>query len=136
MRLERNSDEWFAALDGFFSSKEDTPFEWGTHDCCTFAADWVKLATGIDPMEDLRGLDSAIAAHRALSEAGGMLAAVDLRMGPHLTGPFAHAGDVAMTTSETGSKVMAVCVGAHLAVPGVVGLQLVPVQQAEATWRV
>ena len=34
---------------------QEIGFKWGVFDCCTFAADWVKSATGIDPMADYRG---------------------------------------------------------------------------------
>ena len=30
-------------------------FQWGEHDCCTFAADWWELATGEDPLKKFRG---------------------------------------------------------------------------------
>ena len=136
MRLERNSDEWFFALDSYFAEREGVPFSWGGQDCCTFAADWVLRATDSDPMSDLRGLDTALAAHRALDDAGGMLAAVDARMGPNIPGPFAQAGDIAMIELDNGSKALTVCIGAFLAVPSEVGLVLVPIYRAEATWRV
>lgn len=136
MRLERNSNEWYAALDAHFASHENLPFAWGTNDCCTFAADWVLLATENDPMADVRGLDSAFAAHSALEAEGGMLAAVDARMGNHIPGPFAQAGDIAMITLDNGYNAMAVCIGAFLAVPGDEGIQLVTMDRAEATWRV
>lgn len=136
MRLQRNSDEWFFALDAYFDERQYVPFSWGGQDCCTFAADWVLRATDNDPMADMRGLDTAIAARRALEDAGGMLAAVDARMGSHIPGPFAQAGDIAMITLDNGSNAMALCIGAFLAVPGDAGLQLVPIDRAEATWRV
>jgi hypothetical protein len=136
MTFERNTDEWWAALDGYVQSRQDKPFGWGTQDCCTFAADWVTLATGTDPMVDLRGLDSALAAHRKLDELGGMLAAVDARMGDHIPGLMAQAGDVAMVTLESGAKAMALCLGAWLCIPADSGLMTLPITSAEAAWRV
>jgi hypothetical protein len=135
-RIERNSDAWFAALDGFMAERQALAFAWGVQDCCVFAADWVRLGTGVDPMQDLRGLDTAIAAHRRLVELGGMLAAVDARMGAHIAGPFAQVGDVAMVTLESDAKAMAVCLGPWLACPGELGVLMLPIDRAEATWRV
>ncbi|WP_342617238.1 hypothetical protein [Rhodoferax sp. GW822-FHT02A01] len=136
MTLQRNTDEWWAALDSYVQSRQDTPFAWGVQDCCTFAADWVTLATGTDPMQDLRGLDSALAAHRKLDDLGGMLAAVDSRMGDHIAGPMAQAGDVVMVTLESGVKAMALCLGAWLCIPAENGLVMLPITNAEAAWRV
>ena len=34
---------------------QETGLVWGVFDCCTFAFDWVRLLTGVDPMADYRG---------------------------------------------------------------------------------
>ena len=135
MTLQRNTDAWWAALDGYVHSRMDQAFAWGVQDCCTFAADWVALATGADPMHDLRGLDTALAAHRKLDELGGMLAAVDARLGAHIPGGMAQAGDVVLITLASGSKAMAVCLGAWLCAPAEQGLAMLPITDAEAAWR-
>lgn len=136
MTLQRNTDEWWAALDAFVQSRQDKAFEWGVQDCCTFAADWVRLATGLDPMLDLRGLNSALEAHRKLDELGGMLAAVDSRMGEHVSGLMAQAGDVVMVTLDNANAAMAVCLGPWLCAPGEAGLVMLPITRAEVAWRV
>jgi len=134
--IARHSTAWYEALDAFVAARRDLPFAWGAQDCCTFAADWVLAATGVDPMEAFRGLDTERAARRALKDEGGMLAAWDAHHGPHLAGPFAQAGDLAMVTQPDGSNAMAVCLGSVLAVPGVDRVLMLPVDRAEATWRV
>lgn len=49
------------------------PFQWGTHDCCTFAADWaMRRGTG-DPMIAWRGsYRSEEEAHDLIERAGGL----------------------------------------------------------------
>lgn len=67
------------------------------------------------------------------------MAAWDTYHGPHMAGPFAQAGDLAMVSfsdAEGGGQSMGICLGNWLAVPGVTELQLLPILRAEATWRV
>ena len=137
MTFDRQNPAHLEALDLFIATRMQQPFAWGTQDCCTFAADWVLQATGHDPMATLRGLDSALAANRALDSLGGMLAAWDAHMPePHIPGPFCTAGDLAMVTLANGHKAMAVCTGSHLAAPATDGILMMGVEFAEATWRV
>ena len=134
--IQRHSTEWYASLDAHVHERWNMPFAWGSNDCCTFAADWVTLATGSDPMLDLRGLNSALEAHRKLDELGGMLAAVDSRMGAHVSGLMAQAGDVVMVTLDNANAAMAVCLGPWLCAPGEAGLVMLPITRAEVAWRV
>ncbi len=48
-------DGWQKKLEGFLWSREHSPFEWGTNDCCIFACDGVEVMTGIDPACWFRG---------------------------------------------------------------------------------
>jgi len=136
MIIERNSDQWFAALDAYVLERSQAPFAWGVQDCCTFAADWVKTATGIDPMADFRGITNPVAAVKALDGLGGMLAAWDSKHKPHLPGAMAQSGDLALVTLANNSKAMAICVGPWLVAPATVGLIWLGCDLAEATWRV
>lgn len=132
----RHSTDWFTALDAHVDACRAQPFAWGSHDCCTFAADWVNIVRGTDPMADLRGLASALACGRALAECGGLRAAVTQRMGDSIPGRFAQVGDVALVVHGDNQRSMGVCLGPWVAAPGEAGLLMVPIDQAEAAWRV
>lgn len=134
--IQRHTDAWFSALDAYIAERQALPFSWGTHDCCTFAADWVATVRGTDPMADLRGLDTAMAAARAIDAAGGLLAAVTARMGASVPGTFAQTGDVALVRHGAGQVSMGVCLGPCVAAPGSMRLLMVPIHHAEAAWRV
>lgn len=41
---------WEAILQNHIEDHRNIPFEWGKSDCVIFSADWVKKATGKDPM--------------------------------------------------------------------------------------
>jgi hypothetical protein len=62
---------WEAELADFISSRKETEFQWGTHDCALFAADAVLAITGDDPAPDFRGVYSDQAgARQALRDFG------------------------------------------------------------------
>ena len=136
MSIERFSNEWFAALDALVAERSEMPFAWGTNDCCTLAADWVKTVRGDDPMADLRDYVSMLGAYKLLEAEGGIVAAIDKRMGVHGSGMFAQVGDVAVVRHGDNQLSAGVCVGAHIIAPGERGLMMVPINQAEASWRV
>lgn len=134
--IARHSTEFFQVLDDFIGARRELPFAWGSQDCCNFAADWVQLVRGVDPMADLRGLNSGLEANRALVAAGGLLAAVTQRMGPPIVGKMAQVGDVALVRHSAGLLSMGVCLGPYVTAPGVAGLLMLPITHAEAAWRV
>ena len=143
MGIQRHTTAWYMALDAYVRERESMPFEWGSNDCCTFAADWVRIARGTDPMADLRGMFGAgsklARAHGActwLASNGGLLAAVTARMGHPIDGRLAQVGDVALVRHDGTRLSMGVCMGAHVAAPGLCGLLMVPILQGQLAWRV
>lgn len=65
--------DWHVLLDDFFRSRAETPFAWGTHDCCLFAADGVMAMTGADPCpRGLRGYATRRGADFRLARYGGV----------------------------------------------------------------
>jgi hypothetical protein len=70
-------DNWPDLLAQFIEQRRNVPFKWGKVDCCLFAADWVLLATNLDPASNLRGkYDSALGARRIIKRNGGLDAMV------------------------------------------------------------
>lgn len=49
-------------------------FEWGVHDCCTFAARWIEIQTGRDPMATFPPYSSEAEAGWFVQNAGGLAA--------------------------------------------------------------
>lgn len=127
-------------LDQFIADRMGTPFAWLAHDCIIFAADWVAAKTGHDPMADMRG-KSFKQSLRQLQAEGGFKASADMRLGESVPPLYARVGDVVLVRSGSRQKATSgysfgVCLGAHIASPGLRGLKFVPITLAEAAWHV
>ncbi len=91
-------DNWDVALNKYIVSVKDTPFEYGTHDCCTFTAGAVKAITGVDYMREFRGMYSCVdSADEALATIGNkdLFRTLIRKFGKPLKGIYGHKGDVA-----------------------------------------
>jgi len=59
--LPTRAQDWEERLDRFVKSRRSTPFAWGTHDCCLFAADAIESMTGVDIAVKFRGKYDSLA---------------------------------------------------------------------------
>lgn len=124
--------DWPARMRALIADRLHMPFEWGKHDCALFAADAVVAQTGIDPAEDLRGLN-ARRAMRVVRANGGLAALATRALGEpgDLVGP----GDIVLCENG-GREVLAVFNGSLALAPGATGLVGMPPSSARAAWRV
>jgi len=44
------ADNWRTLLADFIEARRERAFEWGSHDCCLFAADWVGSSESVSPV--------------------------------------------------------------------------------------
>ena len=125
---------WENKLVEVITAAEKRPFNWGTHDCVTFASDVALAITGRDPIADLRGRwDSIWSAHRKLVEMGGLTAAVSSRIGMPLNSPrSAGRGDVVLTDEGF----LGVVVSMHAVAPKPMGLLRVEMNRWITSWRI
>lgn len=126
---------WRQRFDALVAQRLRTPFAWGSHDCCLWAADCVLATTGHDPAADLRGTyTTALGAARVLSAIGGLPAA-GARGGPAIPPLAAAVGDVGLVQHD-GRDLMAVCAGSVWLAPAANGLAALPLSAATLAWRV
>ena len=123
------------------SERATTPFAWKGNHCGTLAADWVLLKTGVDPMADIRNLESALQVLRYMKRMGGAVATGDALLGNRVPPLFAQRGDVCLVPSggrigKARGYTFGVCNGSLVAVPGADGVVFVPITEVVATWRV
>ena len=125
---------WENKLVEVITAAEKRPFNWGTHDCVTFASDVALAITGRDPIADLRGRwYSALSAKRELCKLGGIESAVCHRMGEPLAAPrSAGRGDVVLTDEGF----LGVVVSMHAVAPKPMGLLRVEMNRWITGWRI
>lgn len=112
--MHRHAD-WEARLAAYLEPLRARPFEWGAHDCCTFAAGAVEAMTGTDPMPEFRGkYSTALGSDRALRRlgAGSLAATLDGKF-EAVPAPLAQRGDIVMTGGLLG-----ICLGPFLLAVG------------------
>lgn len=126
---------WQAALSAFLAARRDAPFEWGSNDCCLFAADAVQAMTGSDHAAELRGYGSALEAARLIEARGGLERIASDALGEPVAPVFASVGDVVLIENE-GRDLLALCNGTTALAPGELGMAVLSMDAAKATWRV
>ena len=130
---------WESLLADFLQAAAARPFAWGSHDCCTFAADAVQAITGVDMIASLRGqwADAAGAA-KAVKRLGGMRTALQRHLGEPLPSPlWAQRGDVVLIRMD-GRHSAGICAGAVVVGAAEVGLARLTLTDAAvlAAWSV
>lgn len=124
-----------AALDALVSARMRTPFAWGVHDCCLWAADAVLAQTGVDPAAAYRGqYTTALEAARLVERLGG-LRAIGAQAGPEIAPLAAQVGDVGLV-SDGERALLGVCAGGCWLAPTAAGLGALPLSAAAVAWRV
>lgn len=118
--------DWPERLDALMHARRDWPFQWGRHDCVTFAADCAAVVTGRDPIGDLRGWRTARQAWEAMERQGGLLIAMGRRLREIPVGA-ARRGDVGLVMSASKRRLACVVIlSANVVGPGRFRLEAQP----------
>lgn len=118
---------WPEALAAYIDRKRAEPFAWGVNDCCLFGADWMLLATGLDPAATLRGTyDRALSGVRVLEKHGGLVGTIQTHMEPlgfsAIGQGYASRGDIVVRDCGNGDT-MGIVLGSTGAFVGKLGLE-------------
>ncbi len=127
-------------LDPYLRSWRRRPFVWGEADCVRFAAGWVALVTGRDPVAATVGhyadCREALRLMVVTTGTADLVAATSVILGPPLNQPLtARLGDVVAITTPVGPA-LGLCAGAEVAAPGPGGLVSRPLTDIIAAWRI
>ena len=127
-------------LDRYLRSWRHRPFAWGEADCVRFAAGWVALVTGRDPVAATAGryagCREALRLMRGATGSADLVEATGVILGPPLSHPLmARLGNVVAITTPVGPA-LGVCAGAEVAAPGPAGLVRRPLTTVLAAWRI
>lgn len=135
----RRAEGWPERLAEFLAERADVPFEWGSQDCVTVAADACVVLTGRDPIAAYRGLYSSEEGGDAIVGEQGLQAFLARLMAefgaPECSPSLAQRGDWAMVTVGN-QLITGVVVGATVAAPGLRGLAHVPLRRAVCAWAI
>lgn len=116
-------------------------FEWGLHDCVTFASAAVRARTQRDVLAEI-GLfpawRTALEAAHAIESVGGLHAALTHLFGEPVAILAARAGDVAIVRDpeRPSRELLAVCHHGVLLAPSLRGLAVLSLATALAAWKV
>ena len=121
-----------AALAALIEAHRETPFAWGVHDCCLWAATAVQVQTGEDPAARLRGT------YATEAEAVALIKNIPGRLGfkrvPVLR---CQRGWLVSKSFEGTGPALGVCAGAKAVfVSRTGGLVFVPMNECRKAWRV
>ncbi|MEI8395902.1 MAG: hypothetical protein WCF85_14270 [Rhodospirillaceae bacterium] len=127
-------------LDRYLRSWRHRPFVWGEADCVRFAAGWVALVTGHDPVATTAGryagCREALRLMCGMTGSADLVTATSVILGPPLDIPLnARLGDVVALATPSGPA-LGVCAGDAIAAPGPAGLVRRPLTSIIASWRI
>lgn len=134
-------EAWPEILADEIQAARGRPFQWGTHDCCAFAARVVHALTGVDFMGAFPAYDNAAGARRIITVCDGLEAMVTQCLGEPVAPLCAQRGDVCLvalpTPGEHGAHALGICDGARvvLACPPA-GIVQAPLKLAVRAWKV
>lgn len=121
----------------FIAARGSRRFQWGNeaHDCCSFGAAWIKIATGgeVDLMASVPPYLSEAEAADILAEKS-IADRVDEQLA-RIAPSYARRGDIALCTID-GDETIGVVEGAAVICVGRKRLVRVPLRLAAIAWRV
>ena len=126
-------DDWEKKLTTYLD--EVGSFEWGTNDCCLFAANGVLAMTDKDYAEEYRGYKTAKGAFSRLQKNGGVQGLATKAWGDAKPAMMAKRGDPVLFDSGDGFA-LGLCVGAKIAAVSAHGVVMLPMSQAIQAWSV
>jgi hypothetical protein len=129
-------DNWPALFNAYIEERRATPFAWGVHDCCMFAAGGVQAVRGLDLARGFRGYRTARGAAAKLKPYGGDPANLPAALGVLPIGvSLARRADIVCHPFD-GQNALGLCCGPSSAFAGQTGLVFVDTLACEAAWRI
>ena len=128
---------WAFLLGQYLQSRKDVPFEYGSNDCCSFAAGAIDAVTGRHCTQDLRHLyEDEKGANALIDQHGGLEQAVSVIFGRASSPPeWAIVGDIVLCDGDHGPTV-GVFLGQQIAIATPEGVKAIDSSAAKRSWRV
>lgn len=118
--------DWQDRLLKIAIERENTPFQWGSYDCCLYVADTIEAMTGFDPAEWFRGkYDSEEGAMALIEEKGGMVGYMD-SLFKSKSVEYAQRGDAVVVETDNGPTMGIMWSGGAVWMQSETGVKLFP----------
>lgn len=130
--------DWSEKLVSYLLDNLDTPFQWGTFDCCLFAANAVREMTGKDfaaPFRDKYTTEKGAAKALIKYGQGDIKSTLNAIFGPLKPRLKAGRGDLVLVETDTGEALGVVASG-KIWVATFDGLATIPLERALGCWSV
>ena len=127
--------DWQERFAAYVRLRARNGFEWGSTDCCTFAAGAVEAITGTNPMAMAPLYDSEFGAGRLIHRAGDLRALASEYLGEPVPPALANVGDVVLI-ENAGRELLGVCNGTSALAQGTEGMVALEMTAARAAWKV
>lgn len=131
-------EDWPERLAAFFEARGATPFAWGSNDCVTFAAGWLRELSGIDVLAGIGPWADEAEAEALLAERGGLVAAAEAALAgagiPEIAPELAGRGDIVLLRAGN-DEPLGICAGPRCAVAGPDGVLFLPRAMILRAWR-
>lgn len=133
--------DWPEKLDKFIKDNIHKPFVYAENDCCIFAAEAIRIMTGKDIMEDIRGkYDGKESGYKFIKRfAEDLVGTVRKVMEKHnfkeIPPLTAQRGDVVIYETNFGDTV-GICLGEKIVTPGNDGIISNSVLEGRTAWRI
>lgn len=139
MVVKRKKD-WQESLNSVVESHRNVPFEYGTLDCCLFAAKCLDSVYEDAHFEreviERINYHSEDDANSAIASAGGLENLVCEFLGTPINPLLAQPGDVVLFYQDNGTQAVGVIVGHMIVASGKDGIRFDKVSKALSAWRV
>lgn len=126
--------DWPERLTEFVEARRGVPFEYGSHDCCAFAAAAAESITGVNPAAPFP-YRNELGAKRLILEHGGLDKLLTAALGEPCSPAMAGRGDIVLAELESGPTA-GVCLGRLCVFPGTVGIEFRPRSVIGMAWKV
>lgn len=134
-------EDWPEKLDSYIKENLNKPFSYAENDCCTFASEIIKIMTGKDIMEGMRGkYKDKESGYKVMKRfAGGLIGTFKKTMEKYsfeeIPPLMAQRGDVVIYETEMGDTV-GICIGDKIITPGENGIISNPIFEGKMAWRI